>query len=53
MNGTQFIARILKEEGVEQMTCFPSNALIEAVSKEDADKAKEAIEAAGGSVDLK
>ena len=34
MNGTQFIARILKEEGVEQMTCFPSNALIEEVSKE-------------------
>ena len=34
MNGTQFIARILKEEGVKQMTCFPSNALIEEVSKE-------------------
>jgi acetolactate synthase-1/2/3 large subunit len=34
MNGTQFIARILKTEGVEQMTCFPSNALIEEVSKE-------------------
>ena len=30
----------------------PSN-ILEGVSKEDADKAKEAIEAAGGSVDLK
>ena len=29
------------------------NNVLEAVSKEDADKAKEAIEAAGGSVDLK
>ena len=34
MNGTQFIARILKMEGVEQITCFPSNALIEEASKE-------------------
>ena len=34
MNGTEFIARILKMEGVEQMTCFPSNALIEAAAKE-------------------
>ena len=29
MNGTEFIAQILKAEGVKQMTCFPSNALIE------------------------
>ena len=34
MNGTEFIARILKSEGVEQMTCFPSNALIEAAAIE-------------------
>ncbi len=34
MNGTQFIARILKQEGVNEMTCFPSNALIEEASKE-------------------
>ena len=32
MNGTEFIARILKSEGVDQMTCFPSNALIEAAA---------------------
>ena len=29
MNGTEFIAQILKQEGVNEMTCFPSNALIE------------------------
>ena len=34
MNGTEFIARILKQEGVTEMTCFPSNALIEAAAKE-------------------
>jgi len=34
MNGTEFIAHILKQEGVTEMTCFPSNALIEAVAKE-------------------
>jgi thiamine pyrophosphate-dependent acetolactate synthase large subunit-like protein len=34
MNGTQFIAQILKQEGVNEMTCFPSNALIEEASKE-------------------
>jgi thiamine pyrophosphate-dependent acetolactate synthase large subunit-like protein len=34
MNGTEFIAHILKQEGVNEMTCFPSNALIEAASKE-------------------
>jgi acetolactate synthase-1/2/3 large subunit len=34
MNGTEFIAQILKQEGVNEMTCFPSNALIEAAAKE-------------------
>ena len=34
MNGTEFIARILKQEGVSEMTCFPSNPLIEAAAKE-------------------
>jgi thiamine pyrophosphate-dependent acetolactate synthase large subunit-like protein len=34
MNGTEFIAQILKQEGVTEMTCFPSNALIEAAAKE-------------------
>ncbi|MDA1280619.1 MAG: thiamine pyrophosphate-requiring protein [Chloroflexi bacterium] len=34
MNGTEFIARILKQEGVTEITCFPSNPLIEAVAKE-------------------
>ena len=33
MNGTEFIAQILKQEGVTEMTCFPSNALIEEASK--------------------
>jgi thiamine pyrophosphate-dependent acetolactate synthase large subunit-like protein len=33
MNGTQFIAQILKQEGVSEMTCFPSNALIEEAAK--------------------
>ena len=33
MNGTQLIARILKDEGVEWMACFPSNPLIEEVAK--------------------
>ncbi len=32
MNGTEFIAQILKQEGVNEMTCFPSNALIEAAA---------------------
>ncbi len=35
MNGTEFIAKILKAEGVDSVTCFPSNPLIEAVAKED------------------
>ena len=34
MNGFEYIARILKQEGVESMPCFPSNPLIEAVAKE-------------------
>ncbi|MEM7034875.1 MAG: thiamine pyrophosphate-requiring protein [Chloroflexota bacterium] len=34
MNGIEFIAKILKMEGVEWMACFPSNPLIEAVAKE-------------------
>ncbi|MDP6666545.1 MAG: thiamine pyrophosphate-binding protein, partial [Dehalococcoidia bacterium] len=29
-----FIASILKQEGVTEMACFPSNALIEAVANE-------------------
>lgn len=33
MNGTEFIAHILKQEGVNEMTCFPSNALIEEAAK--------------------
>ena len=34
MNGTEFIAKILKAEGINSVTCFPSNPLIEAVAKE-------------------
>ena len=34
MNGNEFVAKILKEEGIEQITCFPSNNIIEAVAKE-------------------
>ena len=34
MNVTHAIARILREEGVEWATCFPTNNLIEAVAKE-------------------
>lgn len=34
MNGTEYIAQILKSEGVEWLACFPSNPLIEAVAKE-------------------
>ncbi|MCI0852236.1 MAG: hypothetical protein J4O01_09310 [Chloroflexi bacterium] len=29
----EFIAQILKQEGVTEMTCFPSNALIETAAK--------------------
>ena len=34
MNGTEFIAKILKAEGIENLTCFPSNPLIETAAKE-------------------
>ncbi len=34
MNGFEYVARILKQEGVEVMPCYPSNPLIEAVAKE-------------------
>jgi thiamine pyrophosphate-dependent acetolactate synthase large subunit-like protein len=33
MNGNEYIAKILKQEGVELMPCYPSNPLIEEVSK--------------------
>ena len=33
MNGIDYIARILKQEGVEWMSCFPSNPLISAVAR--------------------
>ena len=34
MNGFEFIARVLEQEGVEWISCFPSNPLIEAVARE-------------------
>ena len=34
MNGIEYIAKILKAEGIETLTCFPSNPLIEAAAKE-------------------
>ena len=34
MNGTEAIARILKKEGIEWISCFPSNPVIEAAAKE-------------------
>jgi thiamine pyrophosphate-dependent acetolactate synthase large subunit-like protein len=34
MNVTEAIAKILKSEGIEWVSCFPSNPLIEAVAKE-------------------
>ena len=33
MNGNELIARILKDEGVAEMTCFPNNPLIEEAAK--------------------
>ena len=33
MNGNELVARILKDEGVDEMTCFPNNPLIEEVAK--------------------
>ena len=34
INGIDYIARILKSEGVDIMTCYPSNPLIESAAKE-------------------
>ena len=34
MNSVDHVAKILKEEGVTWMSCYPSNPLIEAVAKE-------------------
>ena len=34
MDGNELVAKILKSEGVEWISCFPSNPLIEAVAKE-------------------
>lgn len=34
MNGIEYIAKILKSEGIVAMTCFPSNPIIEAAAKE-------------------
>jgi acetolactate synthase-1/2/3 large subunit len=34
MNATEAIARILKKEGIEWISCFPSNPVIEALAKE-------------------
>ena len=34
LNGLEAVARILKLEGVEWVSCYPSNALIEAIAKE-------------------
>jgi len=34
MNSVEYVARILKDEGVTWMSCFPSNPLIEAVAKQ-------------------
>ena len=35
MNTVQVVAKILRSEGVEWVSCFPSNPLIEEVAKED------------------
>ena len=34
MNGIELIARILRTEGVAEMTCFPNNPLIEEAAKQ-------------------
>ena len=34
MNSIEYVASILKQEGVEWMSCYPSNPLIEAVARE-------------------
>ena len=33
MSGNDYIAQILKQEGVEHLMCFPSNPLISSVAK--------------------
>ena len=34
MKGDEYLAKILKQEGVSWLSCFPSNPMIEAVAKE-------------------
>src|SRR5438093_760775 len=34
MQGTNAIAKVLKSEGVEYLTCFPNNAIIEGAASE-------------------
>ncbi|MBT5203818.1 MAG: thiamine pyrophosphate-requiring protein [Gammaproteobacteria bacterium] len=34
MNGNEYIAEILKQEGVDLMTCFPNNPLIETAARQ-------------------
>jgi len=34
LNSIEYVAKLLKQEGVEWMSCYPSNPLIEAVAKE-------------------
>lgn len=34
MNGDQLMAKLLKKEGVEWLSCFPAQTLIEACSQE-------------------
>lgn len=34
MNGNDYIAEILKQEGIDMMTCFPNNPLIEAAARQ-------------------
>ena len=34
MNGFEYIANIIKQEGVQWISCFPSNPIIEALAKE-------------------
>lgn len=35
MNGIEYIAKILKDEGVEWISCFPSNPIISAAAREN------------------
>ena len=34
MNGDQLVAKILKKEGVEWLSCFPAQSLIDACARE-------------------